>query len=189
MKISKLSLGWMLDTVFTPGHPVKDVSHAAVRWGKLHSTDWSSCVSSVSIVPWMNEWRIIYNAHKNFPRKNMHVHSSGLGRKKHTILHLHTVKSIINTARAHTHTVMTSWKEDYKLWKKDVLRADLKERGQSVSLILMGRAFHREGAIYLKVRWLYRFVVQSLGPGTARNASLSNQREQDRVCRGMSSER
>ena len=64
------------------------------------------------------------------------------------------------------------------------MRADLKERGRSVSLILMGRAFHREGAIYLKVRWPYRFVVQSLGPGTARNASLSNRREQDRVQRG-----
>ena len=34
--------------------------------------------------------------------------------------------------------------------------------------MLSGRTFQREGATYLKVRWPYRFVLESLGLGTSR---------------------
>ena len=34
--------------------------------------------------------------------------------------------------------------------------------------MLSGRTFQREGATYLKARWPYRFVLESLGPGTSR---------------------
>ena len=39
---------------------------------------------------------------------------------------------------------------------------------ESFSLMLSGRTFQREGATYLKARWPYRFVLESLGPGTSR---------------------
>ena len=35
-------------------------------------------------------------------------------------------------------------------------------------MMLSGRTFQREGATYLKARWPYRFVLESLGPGTSR---------------------
>ena len=35
---------------------------------------------------------------------------------------------------------------------------------ESFSLMLSGRTFQREGATYLKARWPYRFVLESLGP-------------------------
>ena len=35
--------------------------------------------------------------------------------------------------------------------------------------MLSGRTFQREGATYLKARWPYRFVLESLGPGTSRS--------------------
>ena len=54
--------------------------------------------------------------------------------------------------------------------------------------MLRGGAFHWEGTIYLKARWQYRFVLQSLGPGTARNDSLADRRERDGVYGGMSPE-
>ena len=34
--------------------------------------------------------------------------------------------------------------------------------------MLSGRTFQREGATYLKACWPYRFVLESLGPGTSR---------------------
>ena len=34
--------------------------------------------------------------------------------------------------------------------------------------MLSGRTFQRERASYLKARWPYRFVLESLGPGTSR---------------------
>ena len=34
--------------------------------------------------------------------------------------------------------------------------------------MLSGRTFQKEGATYLKARWPYRFVLESLGPGTSR---------------------
>ena len=34
--------------------------------------------------------------------------------------------------------------------------------------MLSGRTFQREGATYLKARWPYRFVLESLVPGTSR---------------------
>ena len=34
--------------------------------------------------------------------------------------------------------------------------------------MLSGRTFQREGATYLKARWPYHFVLESLGPGTSR---------------------
>ena len=34
--------------------------------------------------------------------------------------------------------------------------------------MLSGRTFQREGATYLKARWPYRFVLESLGLGTSR---------------------
>ena len=34
--------------------------------------------------------------------------------------------------------------------------------------MLSGRTFQREGATYLKARWPYRFVLESLGPETSR---------------------
>ena len=52
---------------------------------------------------------------------------------------------------------------------------------ESVSLMLLGRASHWEGAIYLKARWPFRFVLQFLCPGTARNDSLADRRERDGV--------
>ena len=39
---------------------------------------------------------------------------------------------------------------------------------ESFSLMLLGRTFQREGATYLKARWPYRCVVESLGPGASR---------------------
>ena len=36
------------------------------------------------------------------------------------------------------------------------------------SLILSRRTFQREGATYLKARWPYRFVLESMGLGTSR---------------------
>ena len=36
------------------------------------------------------------------------------------------------------------------------------------SLMLSGRTFQREEATYLKARWPYRFVLESLGPGASR---------------------
>ena len=37
-----------------------------------------------------------------------------------------------------------------------------------------GRTFQREGVTYLKARWPYRFVLQSLGPGTSRRDNNNN---------------
>ena len=55
---------------------------------------------------------------------------------------------------------MTNGKKIYKLQKKYILRPDQKERTESVSLImLLGRAFQWEGAIYLKAQWPYHFVL------------------------------
>ena len=34
--------------------------------------------------------------------------------------------------------------------------------------MLSGRTFQREGVTYLKAHWPYRFVLESLGPGTSR---------------------
>ena len=43
------------------------------------------------------------------------------------------------------------------------------------------RTFHWDGARYLRARWPYRFVLQSLGPGTSRNDSLADRTEWDGV--------
>ena len=58
------------------------------------------------------------------------------------------------------------------------------------AVLLMHRAghiYHCEGAIHLKSRWLYRFVLQYVGPGTLRNGLLAHRG--DRVYGGMSSEK
>ena len=36
-----------------------------------------------------HSWMIIYDTYKNLPGKCMHVHSTGVGRKKHTFSHVH----------------------------------------------------------------------------------------------------
>ena len=47
--------------------------------------------------------------------------------------------------------------------------------------MLSGRTFQREGATYLKARWPYRFVLESLGPGTSRRDLDADLRRRDRV--------
>ena len=43
------------------------------------------------------------------------------------------------------------------------------ERLNGVLLLdVLGRTFQREGGTYLNARWPYRFVLESLGPGTSR---------------------
>ena len=44
-----------------------------------------------------------------------------------------------------------------------------------------GQCIQREGAICLKARWPYRFVLQSLGRGTSKTDSLADRRERDGV--------
>ena len=39
---------------------------------------------------------------------------------------------------------------------------------ESFSLMLSGRTLQRESVTYLKARWPYCFVVESLGPGISR---------------------
>ena len=48
--------------------------------------------------------------------------------------------------------------------------------------MLSGRTFQREGATYyLKARWPYRFVLESLGPGTSRR-DLDADMRSDKGC-------
>ena len=50
--------------------------------------------------------------------------------------------------------------------------------------MLLGRTFQREGATYLKARWPYRFVLESLGPGTSRRDLDADLRKREGVCYG-----
>ena len=42
------------------------------------------------------------------------------------------------------------------------------QRADRLNGVLSWRTFQREGATYLKARWPYRFVLESLSPGTSR---------------------
>ena len=57
------------------------------------------------------------------------------------------------------------------------------------SLRLSGRTFQREGATYLKARWPYRFVLESLGPGTSRRDLDADLRRREGLCFWRRSER
>ena len=129
----------------------------------------------------MNEWSFIMRKKKFHARICMficrgwgeriiqfHIHTPWKNSKcTHTHTHTHILSHTHMQPTTYTHRVMTSGKENYKLWKKCVSRTDRKEWIKSVSLMLLCRAFHWEGAIYLKARWPYRFVLQSFCPGTA----------------------
>ena len=41
---------------------------------------------------------------------------------------------------------------------------DIKQHYLPIYLMLLGRPFHREGPMYEKAHWSYRFVLQSMGP-------------------------
>ena len=47
--------------------------------------------------------------------------------------------------------------------------------------MLSGRTFQREGATCLKARWPYRFVLESLGPGTSKERSRCGSEKARRV--------
>ena len=53
---------------------------------------------------------------------------------------------------------------------------------ESFSSMLSGRTFQREGATYLKARWPYRFVLESLGPGTSRRDLDADLRRREMLC-------
>ena len=55
--------------------------------------------------------------------------------------------------------------------------------------MLSGRTFHREGATYLKARWPYRFVLESLVPGTSRRDLDADLRRREGLCFWRRSER
>ena len=55
--------------------------------------------------------------------------------------------------------------------------------------MLSGRTFQREGATYLKARWPYRFVLESLGPGTSKRDRDADLRRRDGLCFWRRSER
>ena len=55
--------------------------------------------------------------------------------------------------------------------------------------MLSGRTFQREGATYLKARWRYPFVLESLGPGTSRRDLDADLRRREGECLWRSSER
>ena len=52
-----------------------------------------------------------------------------------------------------------------------------------------GSTFQREGATYLKARWPYRFVLESLGPGTSRRDLDADLRRREGLCFWRRSER
>ena len=62
------------------------------------------------------EWMIIYNVYQNFHTKICMFTAQGLGRKEHTISHLHTLKCTISQAhtrsRAHVQPSMHAQSED-----------------------------------------------------------------------------
>ena len=60
--------------------------------------------------------------------------------------------------------------------KKWVLREALKDWMEPLPLVPQGNAFQRDGAIYLKARWLYHFVLEALGLGTSRRDLKPNLR-------------
>ena len=55
--------------------------------------------------------------------------------------------------------------------------------------MLSGRTFQREGATYLKARWPYLFILESLGPGTSRRDLVADLRRREGLCFWRRSER
>ena len=55
--------------------------------------------------------------------------------------------------------------------------------------MLSGRTFQREGETYLKARWPYRFVLESLGPATSRRDLDADLRRREGLCFWRRSER
>ena len=55
--------------------------------------------------------------------------------------------------------------------------------------MLSGRTFQREEATYLKARWPYRFVLESLGPGTSMRDLDADLRRREGLCFWRRSER
>ena len=107
----------------------------------------------------------------------------------HTQAHTHACMHAHTHTHTYTHTnTHCKHKGKGELWstmKEHLMGVNQKEWTESVSLTLQGRAFHSEGVMYPKSGWPYHFVLQSLGPGTARDDSLTNQRERDGMLWGM----
>ena len=103
---------------------------------------------------------------------------TGRKKKNHTHTHTHTHKlwqhqlHLTHTpAPAHVHNRL-----NYHPWvKKWVFSEGLKDWMESFSLTLSGRT-------YLKARWPYRFVLESLGPGTSRRDLDADLRRREGLC-------
>ena len=63
------------------------------------------------------------------------------------------------------------------------------QRADRLNGVLSGRTFKREGATYLKARWPYRFVFESLDPGTSRRDLDADLRRRKGLCFWRRSER
>ena len=128
-------------------------------------------------IKWMNEWMVIINAHKNFHTR-ICMFTQQLGRKKHSFTPTHRKKHELSTHRhveqRQVGSRITGYSERSAPWEW------MESPEQGIPL---------EGAIYLKAFSPYRFVSQSLGPGTSRNDPHIDRRERDGVYGGMSSER
>ena len=80
----------------------------------------------------------------------------------------------------HWHHQHHDWEGFQLQLKKWVFKEALKDWVESLSLMPPGTEFQRDGATYLKVRWPYHFVLETLGLETSRSWSQS---EGERGCR------
>ena len=103
---------------------------------------------------------------------NFQVHTQTRARK-HTHTHTHTHHH--HHHHHHHHQRKKHWHHQDQDWegfqlqlKRLFFREALKEWMESLSLMPPGNAFQRDGATYLKARWPYHFVLESLGLGTSR---------------------